>query len=42
MGTLAERPQRKWDCQHFAMETVHFSTIPHPVHSWVLVVVQRP
>lgn len=42
MGSLAKRPQRKWDCQHFAMEAVHFSTIPYPVHSWVLVVVQRP
>lgn len=42
MGLLAERLQRKWDCQHFAMEVLHFSTIPYPVHSWMLVVVQRP
>lgn len=42
MGSLAERQQRKWDCQHFAMEALHFSTIPYPVHSWMLVVVQRP
>ena len=41
-GSLAERLQRKWDCQHFAMEALHFSTIPYPVHSWMLVVVQRP
>lgn len=42
MGSLAERLQRKWDCQHFAVEELHFSTIPYPVHSWMLVVVQRP
>lgn len=42
MGSLAERLWRKWDCQHFAMEALHFSTVPYPVHSWMLVVVQRP
>lgn len=26
----------------FAMEALHFSAIPYPVHSWMLVVVQRP
>lgn len=33
------------DCQHVAMETLTVELhhlIPYPIHSWLLVVVQRP